>query len=467
VASRLKLARDRVRNDNYRVVLYFVTLGNVSDSHRKDADSLARKAKCEVTFEVIDGQRTMLLLRDYLDGVAPPIPTLDLEMEQGPHVRVNGVAQRYDDMNQIESWVFSMRGDAVAELFRYAGIRLFARNVRGFLGGSTQINQGMVKTLGAEPGRFFYYNNGITILCDEAVKKSRKGKDILQVSNPQVINGQQTTRTLSAHIEEAKAASVLVKVIQVSRSHEKSDSDFDDLVTRIVGGTNWQNAIKPSDLMANHRVQIDLERGLRKLGYAYIRKRQTKGEARAAAGGKQFRFIKKEEFAQVVAACEIDPVTARTASEKLFSDMYYKRVFPSSDAEFFLSRYWLYREIAWHTRGNKQRREGRWVTLNYLWSRLGSELKTSNRMRTFRLLCERQKQNRSLVIPLNRVIAKVSDATAAFFKAHRGSGDEEVDAPTFFKSKRAGGGAFAQFWKDQTVSADIAKTLSALDEFAG
>jgi hypothetical protein len=29
--------------------------------------------------EVIDGKPAMLLFRDYLDGVAPPIPTLDLK----------------------------------------------------------------------------------------------------------------------------------------------------------------------------------------------------------------------------------------------------------------------------------------------------------------------------------------------------------------------------------------------------
>ena len=43
---------------------------------------------------------------------------------------------------------------------------------------------------------------------------------------------------------------------------------------------------------------------MRKLGYAYLRKRQTKGEAKALMGGKSFRYIKKEQFAQAVAACD-------------------------------------------------------------------------------------------------------------------------------------------------------------------
>ena len=56
---------------------------------------------------------------------------------------------------------------------------------------------------------------------------------------------------------------------------------FETLVSRIVSATNWQNAIKPSDLMSNDRRQIEVERQFRKLDYLYIRKRMTKGEARS------------------------------------------------------------------------------------------------------------------------------------------------------------------------------------------
>lgn len=62
-----------------------------------------------------------------------------------------------------------MSGDAVAEMYELAGIRLFARNVRGFLG-NTEINRGMEQTLRKEPEHFWYYNNGVTIVCDDASK---------------------------------------------------------------------------------------------------------------------------------------------------------------------------------------------------------------------------------------------------------------------------------------------------------
>ena len=235
----------------------------------------------------------MLLLADYLDGVAPPVPSLDLDIESGSGVSSAGVFNRFDKKTDIESWVFSMTDVAIAGLFDHAGPRLFARNVRGFLG-STEINRGMEITLSEEPEFFWYYNNGVTIVCDDAKHESSRGREILRVANPQVINGQQTTRTLARTTEKGRKASVLVRVIRVPRDDNNSTERFETLVSKIVQATNWQNAIRPSDLMSNDRKQIEIERHLRKIGYFYLRKHMTKGEARQIAGArKNWHIVKK------------------------------------------------------------------------------------------------------------------------------------------------------------------------------
>ena len=133
-AGRAASARRRILKDSYRLHLFFVTLGKVSETQRQDAEAIVRRAKYDSAIEVIDGRRVMVIFRDYLDGVAPPVPVLDLEMEQVPKVRVNAISNRFDETNDIKSWVFSMRGDAVGSMFEIADIRLFARNIRGFFG---------------------------------------------------------------------------------------------------------------------------------------------------------------------------------------------------------------------------------------------------------------------------------------------------------------------------------------------
>jgi hypothetical protein len=161
---------------------------------------------------------------------------------------------RLDVKSGIESWIFSMSGRAIGDLYVQASERLFARNVRGFLG-STEVNRSINHTLETEPGRFWYYNNGVTIVCDDAQPIAAGGKNILRVANPQVINGQQTTRELHRNGAESRNASVLVRVIKVPRGPEGDTSSFEDLVSQIVVATNFQNEIRASDLKSN-----DLER---------------------------------------------------------------------------------------------------------------------------------------------------------------------------------------------------------------
>lgn len=282
-SGKAETVRKRIRSGGYRLQLYYVTTGSCSTALTEEAERIVRQAECSASIDIIHGKRILRLLSDYLDGVAPPVPLLELEIENGQGITLSSVLQRYDGNTRIESWVFPVNVRHVAEMYENSGIRLFARNVRGFLG-ETAINKNMEATLQKEPEFFWYYNNGVTIVCDEAEQLSRSGRKLMRIVNPQVINGQQTTRTLHKKAGKNSKATVLVRVISVPRDSDEESNRFDNLVSKIVAATNWQNAIKPSDLMSNDRRQIDLERNLRKLDYQYLRKRQTKGEARRHAG---------------------------------------------------------------------------------------------------------------------------------------------------------------------------------------
>ena len=108
--SAFSLPDGKSEKDKYRVWLYFVTLGKVSSTIRKHAFQKVKQAELDAHIELIDGRRAMLLFRDYLDGVAPPIPTLDLELEQGAEVTINGVSQRFDIPANLETWCFFNAG---------------------------------------------------------------------------------------------------------------------------------------------------------------------------------------------------------------------------------------------------------------------------------------------------------------------------------------------------------------------
>jgi hypothetical protein len=470
VAQRIREARDKIINSDFKLAILYVTLGKCSQNLIDDARRTVEKIKYDARMEILDARRVLQLYKDYLDGIAPPVPTVDLEMENATDVKVTGILQRFHHREGIESWVFTMRGDAIAKLFLTSGIRLFARNIRGFMGHNTPVNDGIASTLREEPHRFFYYNNGITIVCDRAEKRSHQGRDILQVGNAQIINGQQTTRTLATNMAQAEKATVLLKVIQVPRTD--GDTDFEKLISSVVQGTNWQNAIKVSDLMANDRTQIGIERELRKHGYAYARKRQTKAETSLITGGQHFKIITKEELAQAVAACELDGVTARTQKEKLFDEDTYQRVFPNEQAMFYLTRYWLMVRVKSLAYGDTIRGESRWTVLALVWSKIRLILNKSANQQAFETMMKRGDKN--LSDPLDKLIKDVFKEAAIFFRAGARLDGKKIDAAKFFKSKRSDGACFQRHWqfavtksRRKRVDVLVDKVRQQLEQFDG
>lgn len=443
VRDKLTQVRDRLRNRKYSLELYYVTLGRCTDGLRSAAEDTVRHSDGSSSIVLVDGRQVMWLLRDYLDGAAPPVPSVDLPVEAGGSAHAAGVIKRYDPDSEIESWVFSMTAADIAKLFKLTGIRLFARNVRGFLG-NTEINRAMRHTLDREPRYFWYFNNGVTVVCDGARLISEHGREMLRASNPQLINGQQTTRTLADGERTSGKASVLVRVIAIPRDSSDSDREFEKLVSQIVEATNWQNAIRASDLMSNDRRQILIEREFRKLGYQYLRKRQTKREARRAAMSRHRILIRKEELAQAVAGCELDPAVIREGKERLFEERYYETIFSDTRANGYLSRYWLMRSVSRVARGYPERAYAKWLVLNFLWGEMGGQLlKGAERFRT---ASEDPNQNADLVRPLDRAISAVFAAALDFFRSRRGHGARAIDVSSFFRLQ-GHHREFARFWK--------------------
>jgi hypothetical protein len=272
-------------------------------------------------------------------------------------------------------------------------------------------------------------------------KVSRAGREILEVVNPQIINGQQTARTLHRASAQDRRATVLVRVISVPRKHGIGTKHYERLVSQIVGATNWQNAIKASDLMANDRRQIQIERNLRKIDYQYLRKRQSKGEARE--NGAKHRFlIKKDELAQAVGACELDPSIVRDGKEGLFEERYYGQVFPNESSMFYLSRFWLVNHVARAAKGYPERAYAKWLVTHFLWSKIGQIIGANqSQFEAFRKASEKR-----ALKELEKLAGIVFRAAKVFFNLNRGTGEKATDVSSFFK-KRHRHEAFELFWR--------------------
>jgi len=430
-----------VRRNKYKLCLYYVTTGRCSETIRNEAMERVQQAEGPVEIFIFDHSQIVTIFKDYLEGVAPAVPTLLLRIASEDATQTKGEIYRFDSEKQIESWVFSMSAKDVGEMFEKAGIRLFARNIRGYLGQSNEINEGMAKTIKNEPHNFWYYNNGVTIVCDDAKEERQSGQDVIRVERPQVINGQQTTRTL--HDNPSTKASLLVRVIKIPRNLGDED-EFDDLVSSIVRATNWQNAIKSSDLVSNDHIQVFLEREMRKRGYQYIRKRMTKSEAKTLFGTQNYYQIKKDEMAQAVAACEFDPVLVRKGKEGLFDERYYRSIFNSHSISFYLSRWWLMRKVQSAAHGHPQRAYAKWLVLNFAWDKLSQDIGSGQSEQRFRYACEHSLVD-GVIGHLDKALDGMFKAAIAFYRAKSGEGEEAKDVSTFFQLAKLHI-QFAKFW---------------------
>jgi hypothetical protein len=130
------------------------------------------------------------------------------------------------------------------------GVRLTSKNLRHFKG-LTEINESIGKTLSANPEKFWYFNNGITILCESVRKKPLGGSstDIgtFECRGASVVNGAQTVGTIvAASQRDARQlgnAKVLVRLISL----DNCPPNFADELTR---AANTQNRIERKDFAA-------------------------------------------------------------------------------------------------------------------------------------------------------------------------------------------------------------------------
>jgi AIPR protein len=161
--------------------------------------------------------------------------------------------------------------DQIAGWYSVHGDDLFTENIRVVIPKS-EINEGIRDTIIKESEKFFYYNNGITIIANKIDVglggTLNRDTGFFRLSGASVVNGAQTVSTLGSVLGadyEANLGSafVLVRCIQVPQ-------DDEELGRRITRFANTQNEVSSQDFAFLDPVQHRLARELQVLGYEYI-----------------------------------------------------------------------------------------------------------------------------------------------------------------------------------------------------
>lgn len=145
----------------------------------------------------------------------------------------------------------------------------FEDNVRVYLKQRSKINRNIKKTaLSDENHRFFYFNNGITITCDQFEYPKTIRSPIIELKNIQVVNGSQTIHALyEAFLEDSSKFEYIELLCRIYETKNLL------LSTNIAEYTNSQNPVKSRDVRSIDFIQQKLEQEFLLKGLYYERKK--------------------------------------------------------------------------------------------------------------------------------------------------------------------------------------------------
>lgn len=234
------------------------------------------------------------------------------------------------------SFVCTVRG---SELAKVASTdprdAIFDLNVRPYYGSKGKVNKDIWDTCtGEESSRFWFLNNGITMVCDTFDFTRDPDNPALKVKNAQIVNGCQTTVTLREAYEKNKLDKNVKVLLRVY------STDNPSLVEKITLTTNNQNKITDRDLQANDPVQRDIERIMLEQ-YSYFYERKNK-QHKSLRGPNKKKIIPSPKAAQAyLAVVRSKPANARGYLGAIWSD-FYGEIFENASVADLLVSYKIY-----------------------------------------------------------------------------------------------------------------------------
>ncbi len=211
--------------------------------------------------------------------------SINLDNTSGGNTRVSYTATT-SDLEANVTLIFAPVREIGAMMSKYRN-SILEYNPRSYLGLSKNpVNSSIASTITeSTTNEFALFNNGITIVADEAGysdKTGKKGIAHLDLVNPQIINGGQTAYTLCKIHDDVnqnkidasvfKNKEVLLKIITVD-PEASSKKHRQILIEKISRATNHQTNIDDADRRSNEKIQIELQKLFyEKYGLFYERK---------------------------------------------------------------------------------------------------------------------------------------------------------------------------------------------------
>lgn len=337
------------RKKNVEYNLLFITTEKVTNDEEEYYSSLVEDEN--IQFSIIDSTKLRTEYESIKTMGDNPPDKVTLNLGNEDVVELNTISPN-------ETILITQKGSKLRNLYqnREYRERLFNLNIRQWLG-KNSVNKGMIETIEKSPDKFFYYNNGITAICENYYWD--KDNQLLDCTKFQVVNGAQTLTTIAKEPETVDLTNVKVLIKIVKADKYTSGDKESSLAFNIVKNNNSQTVIKSIDFRSNDEIQIAIENKVKeyKLKYPldYPISKEIVYKRKRRLNEPKKKTISMENIAKTYYCMFINPPDVYLSSKKMWdiseNGHYYKifgvngqKVNTISDEEFYklFASYYIY-----------------------------------------------------------------------------------------------------------------------------
>ena len=168
---------------------------------------------------------------------------------------------------QYRSYLGVISGEMLADIYDKYGSKLLEGNVRSFLSTKVAVNKKIRNTILNSPQMFFAFNNGISCTAmDVQVNNTEHGRYITYAKDFQIINGGQTTASISnARYKDKAVLDHLYVQMKLTAIDRTTQEESDELIRNISRSSNSQNKVSDADFFASHPFHRRMEQISRRM----------------------------------------------------------------------------------------------------------------------------------------------------------------------------------------------------------
>lgn len=343
-------------DDINKVKIYYITNNELDDENEKYdynkkekefSERIRLSVKKDISFNIIG-------INQYSDVRTGILLELPAEIK---NAKSQFIIERFFENRDSNTIVAEVSLKTLAKIVKKHENTIFFSNIRDYKG-LNKINKKMVETYTEHPKDFWFYNNGVTIVCKEYTKINMlaDGSALIELVAPQIVNGCQTSTTIfqqwhksSKKDQENLDGTILVKIIKDPKEQKRKE---------ITKYTNSQTPVTGKDFFALENFHKELQNNFENRGYDYEIQSNAKKYKRKTFKGnamysnlfddkfkKNNSFVAKDVVQLYVSCLKQNPGKAKNIGEYMPGGARYETVFDTNtplEPSYYIIPYGVY-----------------------------------------------------------------------------------------------------------------------------